>query len=78
MRLRHFINLHMLVEFGETENGISITSKKLISNKVLTKTLLTLKITTILTLRSFDGFRNDSATTKTKLASSGNESSFGA
>lgn len=77
MRLRHFINLHMLVEFGETENGISITSKKLISNKVLTKTLLTLKITTILTLRSFDGFRNDSPT-KTKLASSGIESSFGA
>ena len=77
MRLRHFINLHMLVEFEETENGISITSKKLISNKVFTKTLLTLKITTILTLRSFDGFRNDSPT-KTKLASSGIESSFGA
>ena len=77
MRLRHFINLHMLVEFGEPKNDISIISKKLISNKVLTKTLLTLKITTILTLRSFDGFRNDSAT-KTKLASSGNESSFGA
>lgn len=37
----------MLVEFWEPENDISITSKKLISNKVLTKTLLTLKITTI-------------------------------
>ena len=51
----------MLVEFGEPENDISITSKKLISNKVLTKTFLTLKITTILTLHSFDGIRNDSA-----------------
>lgn len=51
----------MLVEFGEPENDISITSKKLICNKVLTKTLFTLKITTILTLRSFDGIRNDSA-----------------
>ena len=38
---------------------------------------LTLKITTILTLRSFDAIHNDSPT-KTKLASSGNESSFGA
>ena len=36
---------------------------------------LTLKIITILTLRSFDAIRNDSPT-KTKLASSGNESSF--
>ena len=41
MRLRHFINLHMLVEFEETENSISITSKKLISNKVLTNISLT-------------------------------------
>ena len=40
----------MLVEFWEPENDISITSKKLISNKVLTKTLLTLKITTIFAL----------------------------
>lgn len=38
---------------------------------------LTLKIITILTLRSFDAIRNDSPT-KTKLASSGIESSFGA
>lgn len=37
----------MLVEFGESENDISITSKKLISNKVLTKIFLTLKIITI-------------------------------
>ena len=51
----------MPAEFWEPENDISITSKKLISNKVLTKTLLTLKITTILTLHSFDGIRNDSA-----------------
>ena len=50
----------MLVEFGEPENDISITSKKLISNKVLTKTLLTLKITTIFAFHSFDGIRNDS------------------
>ena len=67
----------MLVEFGEPENDISIISKKLISNKVLTNMFLTLKIITILTLRSFDAIRNDSPT-KTKLASSGNESSFGA
>ena len=67
----------MLVEFGEPEIDISIISKKLISNKVLTNMFLTLKIITILTLRSFDAIRNDSPT-KTKLASSGIESSFGA
>ena len=37
----------MLVEFWEPENDISITSKKLISNKVLTKSFLTLKIIAI-------------------------------
>ena len=33
--------LHMLAKFGESENDISITSKKLISNKVLTNISLT-------------------------------------
>lgn len=37
----------MLAEFGEPENNISTTRKKLISNKVLTNISLTQKIITI-------------------------------
>ena len=40
----------MLVEFWEPKNDISITSKKLISNKVLTNISLTLKIITTFAL----------------------------
>jgi len=40
----------MLVEFGEPENDISIFSKKLISNKVLTNISLTQKIITTFAL----------------------------
>ena len=41
----------MLVEFWEPENDISIFSKKLISNKVLTNISLTQKIITTFALQ---------------------------
>ena len=51
----------MLVEFGEPENDISIFSKKLISNKVLTNISLTRKIITTFALHKTCNIKHEIA-----------------
>ena len=51
----------MLVEFGEPEKDISIFSKKLISNKVLTNISLTQKIITTFALHKTCNIKHEIA-----------------